>query len=395
MNDVFSELPVPQRKKIALIFWPKVGNQHYFVRGIRQFAVGFSHWVWKGFAPDNGSIPLLRAWKPDGIIGMIETPELARACARLAVPAIDVADRIAQLPCVSIGVDHRKIGEMAAEYFLERRFKHFAFCGVPNAYFASERQFGFERALRAAGMKCHTSWFKAAMGIPLKSAAWAEPSPKMAAWLTRLPRPLAILASDDQTGLKMLSTCFEANIRVPDEVAVLGVDDDELMCTVANPPLSSIPLPAKHIGYEAAVVLEAMMAGEQAPTERVEMPPLPIVTRGSTDHLAISDPKVKEAMALIRANIGRRFRVVDIADQLSMHRRSLERKFRRELSTGIQDEIRRARVERAMEYLRETDLSMPAIASRAGFANVTRMGVVFRRYAKVTPAAYRREFRGV
>ncbi|EQD27375.1 xylose operon regulatory protein, partial [mine drainage metagenome] len=155
------------------------------------------------------------------------------------------------------------------------------------------------------------------------------------------------MVSNDQLALMILSTCSEAGIRVPEDVAVLGVDDDELMCAMANPPLSSIPFPAKRVGYEAVAVIEALMAGEAAPDEPVVLPPLPIVTRGSTERLAVSDPDVDKALALIHANIGRRFNVSDLTDNLAVSRRSLERKFHRELSTGIQDEIRRSRVEHA------------------------------------------------
>lgn len=122
-----------KKKKIALIFWPKVGNQHLHLIGIREFASGFSHWIWKGLAPVNSAIPAIRAWRPDGIIGMLETPELARACRRLRVPAVDVGDRLEHQPCTRVCVDHGKIGEMAVKYFLERRFQHFAFCGAAGA----------------------------------------------------------------------------------------------------------------------------------------------------------------------------------------------------------------------------------------------------------------------
>lgn len=381
------------KKKIALIFWPKVGNQYLFLTGIRQFKVGFSHWMWKGFAPINSTIPLIRAWRPDGIIGMLETPELARACRRLRVPAVDVGEWLEHQPCIQICVDNWKTGEMAANYFLERRFRHFAFCGAAGAHFARERHRGFAETLQKAGMKCLTTWFKVGASVPQTTVAWSQPDPKAARWLEKLPRPLALMVSNDQLALMILSTCSEANIRVPNDVAVLGVDDDELMCTMANPPLSSIPIPAKRIGYEAAAVLEAMMAGESVPDEPVVLPPLPIVTRASTERPAVSDPDVSNALALIHANVGKRFRVTDIADNLGVPRRTLERKFHRELSTGIQDEIRRSRVEQAQMLLRETDMTPHSIASKCGFTNRSRMGVVFRQYTGTSPAAYRKQLK--
>ena len=392
MSDVLRSPTAKNKKKIALIFWPKVGNQHLHLIGIRQYAAGFSHWMWKGFAPVNSAIPLIRAWRPDGIIGMLETPELARACHRLGVPVVDVGDRLEHQPCIQICVDHGKIGEMGARYFLDRNFQHFAFCGAAGTHFAKARHRGFVETLQKAGMKCHTTWFRVGAGVPDTGVAWSQPDFVAARWLAQLPKPLALMVSNDQLALMILSTCSEANICVPEEVAVLGVDDDELMCTMANPTLSSIPFPAKRVGYEAAAVLEAMMAGEAAPDEPVVLPPLPIVTRGSTERLTASDPDVSNALALIRANVGRRFRVTDIADNLGVPRRTLERKFHRELSTGIQDEIRRSRVEQAQMLLRETDMTLRAIAAKCGFANLTRLGVVFRRYTGTSPAVYRRQF---
>lgn len=392
MSDVLRSPATKAKKKVALIFWPKVGNQHLHLIGIRQFAVGFSHWMWKGFSPVNSAIPTIRAWRPDGIIGMLETPELARACRRLGVPAVDLGDRLERQPCIRICVDHGKIGEMAAHYFLNRHFQHFAFCGAADTHFARARHRGFVETLQQADMKCHTAWFKVGGGVPETTVAWSQPDTKVARWLARLPKPLALMVSNDQLALAVLSTCSEAKIRVPEEVMVLGVDDDELMCSMAHPTLSSIPFPAKRIGYEAAAILAAMMAGEAAPEGPVVVPPLPIVSRGSTERTAVSDPDVGKALALIRANVGRRFHVTDIADNVGVSRRALERKFQRDLSTGIQDEIRRCRVEHAQTLLRETDLTPRAIATKSGFANLTRLGVVFRRYTGTTPAAYRRQF---
>ncbi len=379
------------QKKVALIFWPKVGDQHLFLIGIRQYAAGFSHWLWKGFSPVNSAIPLIRAWRPDGIIGMLETPQLARACHRLGVPAVDLGDRLEHQPCIQICVDHRQIGEMGARYFLDRHFQHFAFCGAAGTHFARERHRGFVETLQKADMKCQTIWFKVGAGVPDTVVAWSQPDPIAARWLAQLPKPLALMASHDQLALMILSTCSEANIRVPEDVAVLGVDDDELMCAMANPPLSSIGFPAKKIGFEAAATLAAMMAGEAAPEAPVVFPPLPIVVRGSTESVTASDPDVNRALTLIHANVGKQLRVADIADNLGISRRALERKFQQERSMGIHDAIRRSRVDLARTLLRETDMTPRAIATKCGFANLTRLGVVFRRYTGTSPAAYRRQ----
>ena len=391
MNDGLRRSP-KAKKKIALIFWPKVGDQHLFLTGIRQYTAGFSHWLWKGFAPTHASIPLLRAWRPDGIIGMLETPKLAQACHRLGVPAVDLCDWLEHQPCTQICVDHRQIGKMGAEYFLEHHFQHFAFCGAAGTHFARQRQRGFAETLQKAGMKCQTTWFKVGGGVPETIVAWSQPEPVAARWLAKLPKPLALMVSNDQLALMILSTCSEANIRVPEDVAVLGVDDDELMCTMANPPLSSIGFPAKSIGYKAAEVLAAMMDGEAAPEGPVVFPPLPIVLRGSTERLTASDPEVGRALELIRDNVGNRFSIIALTDALAISRRSLERKFQRELSIGIQDVIRRSRVELSRTLLRETDMTLRAIAAKCGFANLTRLGVVFHRYTGTSPAAYRRQF---
>ncbi len=389
-NHQVLDTTIQDRKRVALIFWPKVGNQHQFMQGIRQFTTGFSHWMCKGLVPDNGAIPALLAWQPHGIIGMIETPEIAATGKKLRVPIVDVADRLIANPCLLVGVDHQKVGMMAANYFLERKFRHFAFCGVAGTRFSIERHRGFANVLRNEAITCEIFWHRPAAAIPRKFSAWVETNAKLARWLRGLPKPLAVFASDDQTGLVILSSCFEAGIRVPDEVAVLGVDDDELMCTLANPPLSSIPLPSKRIGYEAAAQLEAMMADETRPRSPIVLPPLPVVGRSSTDRLVSADPDVHQALLLIQANLRRNLRVAMIATHLAVSRRSLERKFRRELSTGIQEQIWLARVQAARKLLAETDLSMSVIAVQSGFTNAARFSVVFRRSAGFTPMAYRK-----
>lgn len=213
-------------------------------------------------------------------------------------------------------------------------------------------------------------------------------------WAQKLPKPVGVLGCNDDAAHHLLNVCYRAGIKVPDEVAVLGVDDDELINALVTPSLSSIRLPTERIGYQAASMLHQLLSGEKLkPNSRVLIPPLDVVTRQSTDLIAVSDPEVAAAVRFIRENAAKPLSVTDVANCVAISRRSLERRFKSTIGRGVLSEIQRSHIERAKRLLVETDLAIPKVAKESGISTATRLGIIFRLAEGITPTQYRRQFR--
>ena len=378
-----------RERRIALLFTMRTAIQRQVLHGISRFAMGLPHWHWRGALPVDSVHKTLAAWKPDGIIGSIESPEMIQLVKQLGVPSIDMSNCMANPHCARIGVDDEKIGRTAAEYFIGRGFKSFGYVDGANLWFSEVRGRSFASALKKAGFSCQTIQIPDAEKAACPSPFWVTDNSCLKAWLRKLPKPVAVFASCDLFAMIVLLCCNETGIAVPDSAAVLGVDNDEILCALARPSLSSISQPAEEIGFAAAELLEKMMRGE-APMESHRLfSPGVVVTRASTDILSIDDPDVRDAVRFIRENIRKPISVAHITQEVAISRRRLEQKFRKSLGSTPQEEIRRARVELAKQLLSQTDMAMPTIASRAGFANAARLSILFRRYVGTTPREYR------
>lgn len=218
---------------------------------------------------------------------------------------------------------------------------------------------------------------------------WAQDR-AVARWVRGLPRPVGIFATNDIWGVQLAEVCLRADLRVPEDVAILGVDDDDLLCEFARPALSSIAVPAQRIGYEAAREVDRLLRGVQARSRPLLFPPLGVIARRSTDILAIEDGEVAASLRFIRQHAYQPIRVTDLLRVVPTSRRSLERRFRKVLGRSILDEIRRVHVERASQLLAQTDLTLNSIAERSGFTDAKRFSTVFRQMVGMTPSAYRR-----
>jgi LacI family transcriptional regulator len=272
---------------------------------------------------------------------------------------------------------------MAAEYFRERGFRNFAFCGFRDERWSIERGEGFTQDLRTVGLKCDL-WQTNRSG-PRE----AEQS-RLSRWLAKLPKPVAILASNDVRGQQVLDACHRADLAVPESVAVMGVDDDEILCTFCRPALSSITPNAELIGYKAAELLDHLMAGGEPPPSRVLVKPLRIRARQSTDVLAIRDPVVASIVRFIRENMITGLRMKDVMKHSPISRSLLERRFRQCIGRSPQAEIRSLQLKRVKELLINSELSLEKIARLAGYRHPEYMSVVFKRVTGQTPGEFRR-----
>lgn len=360
------------------------------------------HEPWTVFLPEHGRaappLAALAQWHGDGVIARIENAATARAVAaigrRLGVPVVDVsaARLLAGIPYVE--TDDAAIAQAAVAHFLDRDFRHFAFLGDGRFRWSDNRRRAFVETLAAQG---HAVTVFAAAGRR-RSRPRAEPGPDdddaVEAWLTSLPKPVAVLACYDIRGRQALDACRRAGIAVPDEVAVLGVDDDELLCGLASPPLSSVIPDAVGAGRLAAAILERLMRGDRLDRDEWLLPPLGIVTRQSTDVLAIDDGVVVAAVRQIRERACDGINVADVARGVGVTRRILESRFVRRLGHTPHEEIVRVRFARVEQLLRETDLPLATIASRCGFRHTEYMTVAFTRRHGAPPSRWRLRHRG-
>lgn len=361
------------------------------IKGIAQHAQEVGNWlihVEPRGRYDRFRIP--QGWNGDGILARINSKALAQEIMASGLPTVNVSwspyagERIAR--CT---VDEQATGRMAAEYFLTAGFKQFGYCGpLHRKGYPDEFAAAFCLALDKSGYECNI--YPAVSGDQ-QTIPWNTQLASLVEWLQELPRPVAVLAWSAARGRQVTEACHYAGIRVPDEVAVLGGEYDDLMSHISSPPLSTIDQPAEQVGYEAARLLEAMMRGKKAPKRPILLPPTRIVTRHSTDTLAIDDEMVRDALRLIRSRANDGVRVSEIVRELAVARRALEQRFVRLVGRTPAAEIRRVRIEEAKRLLVDTQRSIADIGRASGFGHQDLFSRVFRRGVGLTPSQYRKQ----
>jgi LacI family transcriptional regulator len=359
------------------------------VRGIRTYAETRAHWLFTSVVPDEHPLRTLGALKPDGVLASINTEALVRALRCWRRPLVNVSAVVPALPFPRVGVDNRAVGRLAADHFLERGFRHFGFAGHPHWLYSTEHEQGFRQALAEAGYGVASYHVAARQPFDPFARHWPLDR-RVQRWLRSLPKPVGVFTPNDLWGMQMTDACRQADLRVPEDVALLGVDNDDLHCELARPTLSSVVVPAQQIGQEAAALLDRLLTGDKAPEQPVLLPPSRVVVRGSSEVLVTEDAGVSAAARYIRGHGHLPLRVADVLDAVPVGRRSLERRFRRAFGRGIWEEIRRSHVERAKRLLAETDLPLKMIAHQSGFTDYRHLAVVFRQELSLSPTAYRR-----
>jgi LacI family transcriptional regulator len=361
------------------------------IKGIARHAQEVDNWlihVEPRGRYDRFRIP--QGWSGDGILARINNKGLAQEIMASGLPTVNVSwypysgERIAR--CT---VDEQATGQMAADYFLSAGFKNFGYCGALHRVgYPDEFADSFCLALKKSGYSC--AIYPTPPGDQ-QSIPWNTHLASLVEWLEQFPRPVAVLAWSAARGRQVTEACHYADIRVPDEVAVLGGEYDDLMAEISSPPLSTIDQPAEQVGYEAARLLEAMMRGKKAPKQPLLFPPTRIVVRHSTDTLAIDDEMVRDALRLIRDRSSEGIRVSEVVRELAVARRALEQRFVRLVGRTPAAEIRRVRIEEAKRLLVETDRSIAEIGRSAGFGHQDLFSRVFRRGVGLTPSQFRRQ----
>lgn len=373
-------------RKVALL----IETSNAYARGLLQGIIAYlrEHGPWSVYLAEQrrGDSPptWLVRWDGDGVIARIENAEIARVLSKLRVPIVDVsaARPLPKLPCFEI--DEEGVGRLAARHFMERGFKNFAYCGNPRFVWSDLRGQHFMRFVSEAGFPVFAC--QSPSGEVGDDQADIE---RIAQWVASLPKPVGILACYDFRGRQVLDACRLRGIAVPDEVAVLGVDNDDLLCNLCHPPMSSI-IPNMHqTGYRAAELLDKLMSGQKASPEVRFIEPIGIATRQSTDTLAIEDANLVRAIRFIREHACEGISVKDVLRAVPQSRRILESRFKKLVGRTPHDEILRVQLDRAKVLLAETDLPMVTVAERSGFAHVEYFSAVFKRETGCPPGRYR------
>lgn len=342
---------------------------------------------WRLTVNDGCMLPV--GWSGDGVLTMLnKRADFIRYVRRSRLPCVDFGAFREEIPLARVCGDHRLIGRVAADHLIERGF-------TQAAYFATEYQ--RVSALRGAGF---SERFKAETGNDVRQLVWElRPGSKnddwkgLNGWLTRevrkLPKPAAIFCYCDYDAAKAEAVCLEAGFEVPHDVAILGVDNDSLVCENIRVPLSSVRHDRIRIGYEGSALLDRLMRGGQAPAEPVLIPPCGVELRASTDGIASSDPLIRSAIAFFRENLPHRIGVADAAAAAGVPRHQLEDRFARTLGQTVHATLVRLRLFEARRLLALTDLSVKGIAAQTGFCHAQHLSNAFKRLEGLTPQGYR------
>lgn len=342
--------------------------------------------------------PVIRGQRIDGVIARMENPRIARSVARLGAPTVDLRGSVMPERGVTLDTDPRACAEMAIAHFRERGFRDLAWCGYPGVDFSDRRRQWFVSSAIAAGLDpaiYNPPVRQGGKGGTLSREARGElDEPQIAAWLTGLRRPVGVFACNDVRGRQVVRAAAMTGLRVPDEVAVLGVDNDEVICDLANPPLSSIEPDTYGLGFEGAAALAMLMGGEVSSERKLLVPPRRIAVRRSTDVLAVDDVQVAEALRFIRAHACEGIGVEKVVGGLSISRATLERRFRSVIGRSPRQEIERVRYDRIRLLLAETRYTLDRIAPMAGYRTAAHLVTAFSRRAGCTPGEFRRRAAG-
>lgn len=384
------------RPRVALLIESSRAYGRELLVGIAKYIRIHGPWSIEFEEGDPGEQlpPWINRWKWDGIIARVKTPAIARAVRRNGSPVVDLYGSMPRFGFPYIRSDEVAVGRMAAEHLIDRGFRRFGFCGYNGTDWSDLRRLGFEKRVTEAGFPCQT------FENPMQSRLTATPEyeehgaryeKELKRWLESLPKPVGLMACNDSRGRQVLNCCRESNLAVPDDVGVIGVDKDEILCELSDVPLSSVILNAQQIGYEAAALLDRMMAGSaRKEAQSILVRPQGLATRRSTDVLAIEDRQIANALRLIREHACEGVSVPFLANAVGLSRRALERRLAQTLGRSPNEEIQRVRLTHVCRLLTESNFTVTEVAARTGFAHAEYLSRLFKTKFGVPPGEFRK-----
>jgi LacI family transcriptional regulator len=386
--------PAPQRSarkrarkhipNVALLVETTRSYGRNVLRGIGDYARIYGPWLFHlpNDVPVRG-LPSQDEWRGDGIIAQPRQNQAFLAeLVKCGVPVVSLSGPPGSAGLPAVRANQGIVAQLAMAHFRDRGFIRFAYCGTPSEWDWPPTGRNFQALAQQAGHSCEI------YHPPSDFGSHTMRLENLSKWLRSLRTPVGLLASNDQRAREVLDACRLVGKHVPEEVAVLGVNDDELICEMANPPLSSVIHNARRIGYEAAAMLHRLMQGKQVVAD-IEVDPLGVTARQSTDLLAIEDPEVANAVRFIREHACDCIRVDDVLDQVALSRRALEKRFRTAVGRPPHVEIRRVQLERVKQLLVGSDYKLEKIAELTGFSTAQYLAGLFHRVVGVTPGAWR------
>ena len=379
---------VPSKKRAAVALLVETSNafSREVLHGVRDWMREHGAWAIHLSETGRGNQPpeWLKHWKGEGILARIENREMAAAVRKTGLPVVNVsaADVAAEFP--SVVSDSAGIAQLAAQHLIERGLRHFGYCGDERFIWAQRHGDNFARQVRQAGGECSVFPVR-----PGDASDWKGTHARLKRWLDNLPKPAGVMTCYDIKGQQVLDVCRAAGLRVPDEVAVISQHNDELLCELCDPPLSSVVPDARRVGYEAAVLLDGWIRGKRPAALRMEIPPVRVAVRQSTDLIAVGDVRLADAMRFLRQHACGAITVDDIARVAGMSRSLLERKFREAFRSSPWDHVIQLRLREAERLLKQTGLTVAEIALKAGFGTPEHFSATFRRLTGHSPRAGR------
>ncbi|MDH7598036.1 MAG: XylR family transcriptional regulator [Sedimentisphaerales bacterium] len=376
-------------RKIVMLLNPSRNYTRGLIRGIAKYAHLQSDWVfyrplhYREPTPERSLVEILQELRPHGIF--MREPERTEEIIALGIPTVSYPYTVELIPGVAnVAADHMAIGQMAARHFLERGFQHFAYNGFDDWWWSRKRREGFCGVVREAGYETHVYELP-----PKDRRTWDKELPAIGRWLKSLPLPVGLMACNDDRAELIIEACRAVGLSVPDQVAVVGVDNDPLICELCSPPLSSVSLGLEKAGYESAALLDQMIRDRTVRPRTIYIEPTHVETRLSSDTVAVTDEYVAAAVRFIRDNSRRSITAKEVADGVLLCRRALEKRFRRILGKSIHDEIRRVRIEIITRMLMDRHLRISDIAEALGFPSTSHLSRYFRSQMGISPLEYR------
>jgi len=323
----------------------------------------------------------IKEWNPDGIICSIAH---AQELESLKIPIIgyDPGTYDGPIPCVV--ADHPETGRRAARHLLDLGHRNFAFCGFNSLNWSQVRCQAFCAEIEKAGASVNL------YNGPNKTTSWSKEEPLIKAWIQSLPKPIGLFCVNDDRAASIIETCRALEFGMPEDISILGADDDEYICDLENPPLTSVRVSSDQAGYEAAGLLHQMIQGtEKMEGQRIIAHASGITARQSTDILMVQNTEVRKALRFIRENINQPIRVTDVVDATALTHRALNDQFHKELGTSIGKQLTRARIDYIIRLLTDTDMQIQEIANTVGYDDDRHFSRFFKRATGLTPQAYR------
>jgi len=375
---------MPTSRKVALLIETSNSYARELLQGVRAWVRENEGWTIRLTEQGRGAaVPdwLQSGWDGHGVIARVESAAIARRLLATGLPVIDVSAALPALVFPRVATAAAGVAELASDHLAQRGLRHFAYCGDRRFHWARRRGEAFAVAARTRGGNC-------ALFAPEPGTVDDEID-AIAGWLTALPRPVGVFACLDRRGQQILAACRQAGLDVPGEIAVIGVHNDELLCELCDPPLSSVIPNARRAGHEAAALLARAMRGRRVPVALHEIAPLGVAARQSTDLGAVDDPRIAQVLRVMQERAASGINVADVLRTVPMARTALERRFKSLLGTSPYAHLRRLRMERVRELLVRTSLPVGEIAVATGFEHAEYLSAMFRRECGLTPREYR------